>query len=496
MGWWRRLGLRGRLMLVGTVGIVAGLVVGSFAIIASMNFALQRTSDRAADTTVAAIVDMINQNDAVPVPRPLPVPAGQVAQVLDAQQRVYAGSANADRLVPLLHDDEQRTALGGQRVEVRGDRALQDEPLRVTAVRAGQYTVIVAVSIGSFNQSVDLLRRVLFISLPLLVLIIALVAWRVLGAAMRPVEVLRAGAERITGAGSEERLPVPVARDEIHRLAVTLNNMIDRLARSRNRQRAFVADAAHELRSPLASIRLQLEVAQRLGDWTAVGDDIMIDVDRLGRLIDDLLLLARADDEDNRKGLTFGPIELQDLLRGAAARYAEARVPVTVAPGRPVWTDGDPDALHRVLVNLIDNAARHARTGVRLAAVQAIDRVLVTVTDDGAGIPEADRKRVFDRFTRLDDGRARDGGGTGLGLAIVRELVRRHGGQVTLADNRPGVRAELRLPSAAAPAEACPPEGPVEGDDETDHETDHETDQETDPDGPRAGRTAESPTGR
>jgi signal transduction histidine kinase len=134
-------------------------------------------------------------------------------------------------------------------------------------------------------------------------------------------------------------------------------------------------------------------------------------------------------------------------------------VPVTVAPGRPVWTEGDPDALHRILVNLVDNAVRHARTEVKLAAVHAIDSVLVTVTDDGKGIPEADRKRVFDRFTRLDDGRARDAGGTGLGLAIVRELVRRHKGRVTLADNNPGVRAELRLP-AVAPSEQ--PGQPIE----------------------------------
>jgi signal transduction histidine kinase len=310
--------------------------------------------------------------------------------------------------------------------------------MRVTAVKSGTQTVVVAVPVGSFNQSVSLLRTVLFIAQPLLVFVLMLVAWRVIGASLRPVESLRSGAERITGAHTEERLPVPVAHDEIHRLAETLNDMIDRLSRARARQRAFVADAAHELRSPLASIRVQLEVAQRLGDWTSVGDDILLDVDRLSRLVDDLLLLARAESE------TAAPrtaIDLDDLVKDVGARYG-----VEATSDGPLWTAGDPDAIMRVLVNLMDNAVRHARTTVRLGLARDAAHALITVVDDGKGIPEADRKRVFDRFTRLDDARARDAGGTGLGLAIVRELVRRHHGQVRLLDAHPGVRAEVRLP--------------------------------------------------
>jgi len=436
VGWWKRLGLRGRLMLVGTGGIVIGLAIGSVAIVAAMSYALQRTADRSADTTVTSIQEFIRQDGTVP--QPMPIPAGQVAQLLDDQGRVAAGSANADLLVPLLHPDELAAAVKGARVEVPGDRALQAEPMRVTAVKSGTQTIIVAVPVGSFNQSVSLLRTVLFIAQPLLVLVLMLVAWRVIGASLRPVESLRSGAERITGAHTEERLPVPASSDEIHRLAITLNDMIDRLARARARQRAFVADAAHELRSPLASIRVQLEVAQRLGDWTSVGDDILIDVERLSRLVDDLLLLARAESE------TAAPrtdVDLEELVKDVGSRYG-----VEATSDGPLWTVGDPDALLRVLVNLMDNAVRHARTTVRLGLARDAAHALITVVDDGKGIPEADRKRVFDRFTRLDDARARDAGGTGLGLAIVRELVRRHDGQVRLLDAHPGVRAEVRLP--------------------------------------------------
>ncbi|MBQ1015775.1 HAMP domain-containing histidine kinase, partial [Micromonospora sp. M51] len=269
----------------------------------------------------------------------------------------------------------------------------------------------------------------------------------------RPVEQLRRGAEEITGRAGAGRLPVPASADEIHRLAVTLNGMLDRLESARVRQRAFVSDAAHELRSPLTNIRTELEVAQRLADrtdWTAVTANLLTDTDRLSRLVDDLLLLARLDETPPTRGT--GPVELGALLADVAARYPSPPVRVT-PPASPLWTIGTVEELRRVLANLVDNAVRHADGSVVLAAEATGPDVgayhLVTVTDDGPGIPVADRERVFDRFTRLDDGRARDDGGAGLGLAIVRELVRRAGGSITLTDapQRQGLRVCLLLPA-------------------------------------------------
>jgi signal transduction histidine kinase len=240
-------------------------------------------------------------------------------------------------------------------------------------------------------------------------------------------------------------LPVPDGRDEVHRLAVTLNDMLARLETSRRKQRAFVADAAHELRSPLASMRTQLEVAQRLGartDWRATAEDLLVDTGRLSRLVDDLLLLARADDA-GRLAHRRQPVELRELVADLLARYPESRVVPVLVPGGEVWTAGDPDGLRRVVANVVDNAVRHA---VSQVTVEVRPGAVVTVTDDGAGIAPGERERVFDRFTRLDDARDRDSGGSGLGLAIVRELVRLHGGRVVLADAEPGVRAEVHLP--------------------------------------------------
>ena len=451
MRWWSRLSLRGRLVLLGTGGLVLALTIAGISLVLAMSYALRRTVDLEADRTASSIIAMIEEDGTLP--KPVPVPAGQVAQVLDRDGHVQAGSTEADLLTPLLRPDELHAARQGQRITLSGDRALRDQPLRAVARTVGppdnRRTVVVAVPIGDFNTSVGLLRTTLLVTYPVLMLILAGVGWRVVGAALRPVEQLRASAERITGAATEERLPVPLSRDEIHRLAVTLNDMLDRLAGSRARQRAFVADAAHELRNPLASMRVQLEVAQRLGDWATVGGDLLLDVERLSRLADDLLLLARADEGDMRRR-QVEPVELRSLLASLAER--PARVPVELAAGDgPVWIEADPDALRRIMLNLVDNALRHARSVVRLDAVADGDTVLVTVTDDGAGIPPADRERVFDRFRRLDDARARDAGGAGLGLPIVRELVRRHGGTVHLADAEPGVRAEVRLPEGGDP---------------------------------------------
>jgi signal transduction histidine kinase len=189
-----------------------------------------------------------------------------------------------------------------------------------------------------------------------------------------------------------------------------------------------------------------MEVAERLGERLPPAD-LLPDVQRLRRLIDDLLLLARADEGDPRLRRA-DRVDLAGLLRDVAAAHAGARVPVAVHNGQPQWTVADPDALRRVVENLVSNAVRHATSRVDLAVAAVSTGVELTVTDDGPGIPEADRERVFDRFTRLDDARARDGGteGAGLGLAIVRELVRLLGGTVTLEDARPGVRARVRLP--------------------------------------------------
>jgi signal transduction histidine kinase len=446
MTWFRRLTLRGRLILIGSVGLAVGLLLGGLLLVTVLRFVLIRAVDNGARGTADDIASLISANA---LADPIPTAGTQYIQVLDRQDRIRAASIGADRLRPVLHDDELAEARAGRVVVVPANRIGLTGELRVVVAQSGVDTIVVAAPDHDVQESVLTVRDALLVAYPLLVGALAGLAWHVVGWALAPVEVLRQGAEEIS-AGKVGRLPVPEGDDEVHRLGLTLNRMLGRLDAARQRQRDFVADAAHELRSPIASLRTQLDVAAHIGEPASI-PDLAVEVDRLSRLVDDLLLLARAEEGDPRLRRRE-PVELTALLRDVVP--TGARVPVTVAPGDPQWTLGDPVALRQVFDNLVTNALRHASSRVTIAAGRSADRVVVTVTDDGPGIPAADRDRVFDRFTRLDDARTRDSGGAGLGLAIVRELVRLHGGTITLGDAAPGLRVAVALQPGSEPAAA------------------------------------------
>jgi signal transduction histidine kinase len=449
--WSARLSLRARLTLLGVVGVGLGLLAGGFAFYGALTHAVDRTLDSgalAAAEEVAALVE------AGRLPSPVPVSGAQVVQVVDAASRVVAGSATADRLTPLLRPDELQRALAGEALQVPGARAALAVPLRVRAVPAqgddGPVSVLVALPVGDVLAVRAALRTGLLTLFPLGLVAFGAVAWRVVGSTLRPVEELRSQAEQISGTARTERLEVPAAHDEVHALAVTLNQMLDRLAAGRARQRSFVADAAHELRSPLTSIRTQLEVAERLGEGGQLPAELLVDVERLSRLVEDLLLLARAD-ADTRGPARTDRVEVGALLAEVAER-TPGRVPVAVRPGPPVTVLADPEELRRLVQNLVDNAVRHAGSAVELRAGAAQGRVRVLVLDDGPGLPAEERERVFERFTRRDDARSRDVGGSGLGLPIARELAARAGGTVRLGDAEPPwtLQAVVELPLAAS----------------------------------------------
>jgi signal transduction histidine kinase len=452
VSWWRRLSLRARLVLLGTAGLAGAFVAGILIMVAVLEFTLTRIQDAGALQTgrdVAALVD------ADRLPQVVPAGGTTIVQVVDGEGRVRAASAGADRLVSGLDLSEIAAVRAGARHYLPGERFSIDGIVRVVGLPAGSaadpVTVVVAIPASELRDAVGLVRVVLAVGFGVLLVVLAFAAWRVVGSTLRPVEALRVGAARISGTSGAGSLPVPESRDEIHRLAVTLNDMLDRLEAGRLRQRAFVADAAHELRNPLASMRTQLEVARRTGDASGLVPDLLADVERLSRLVDDLLLLARADDAGGIALRRRAPVDLAEVVRETCDGYAGARVPVGVSANGPVIVEGDPDALRRVVANLLDNAVRHARTSARVNVADDGSEAVVTVADDGPGIAAADRVRAFERFTRLDEGRARDSGGAGLGLAIVAELVRLHGGRVGLDDASPGLVAEVRLPRAHHP---------------------------------------------
>ena len=452
------LSLRVRLMIIGLAGVSTALIMGGLAFFGALTYSVDRTLDSETLASAEEVAQMVNENR---LPSPIPVSGAQVVQVVDAQQRVIGGSLTADRLTPLLRPNELATALAGKAVVLDGARLGISGPLRVRAIQAGPAAAPVSITVGlPFGDVLatrTALRNALLITFPLLLAALALIAWRVIGWTLQPVEQLRAGAEkisrtrRISRPAGSERLPVPPAADEIRALAITLNEMLDRLAEAQERQRSFVADAAHELRSPLASIQAQLEVAQRLGEGGTLPADLMMDVKRLSGLVEDLLLLARAD-ADTRPPARLFPVDAGELVSEVVLTYSDARVPVTVAVAEQLAAMVDAEELRRAVGNLIDNAVRHARTRVAVAAFLDHDQTVISVSDDGPGIASEDRERVFERFTRLDDARGRNSGGAGLGLAIVRELITRAGGSVVLTDAEPhwNTRVQLRLPMAEA----------------------------------------------
>jgi signal transduction histidine kinase len=327
---------------------------------------------------------------------------------------------------------------------------------RTVDTPAGRLTVTAAAPVDQVARSVDALRERLWIGLPALIALVALVAWVLVGRALRPVDAMRAEVDEITGSTMHRRVPEPATGDEIGRLARTMNAMLARLDATATRQRRFVSDASHELRSPVAAIRTSLEVARRTperADWPAVADTALIEEARLEALLDDLLLLA-AHDENGSEPIHPKPVNLTALATTEARR--PRRVPVDVihwpADGEPLEVAALEDQLAHAVSNLVDNAARYATSVVHITLSSFDGTVRIVVDDDGPGIPPADRERVFERFTRLDDSRARPQGGTGLGLAVVRAIVSRHRGQIRIEDSPlGGARVVVELPAGSRP---------------------------------------------
>ncbi|MFE5588767.1 sensor histidine kinase [Streptomyces sp. NPDC056549] len=273
---------------------------------------------------------------------------------------------------------------------------------------------------------------------------------------LRPVEAIRRELADITGQSLDRRVPVPATGDVIARLAVTTNDTLDRLEQASARQQEFAADAAHELRSPLAALRAQLETALRhpetVTDWSSVVRESAADVVRLQALADDLLLLTshRATASDGE------PVDLaalaEDLVREHQHLPDAKGLRLTCEAPSPALVHGNATRLERLLRNLLTNACRHAASEIEVAVGTDGSQVVLTVTDDGPGIPPADRARVFDRFTRLDASRTRASGGAGLGLPIARDIAMHHDGTLTIGDTTRGARLVARFPADARPS--------------------------------------------
>jgi signal transduction histidine kinase len=388
-GWWLRRSVRARIVLSAAVPLSVALVVGSVAVAAVFTAGRIHDLDQQTQAEADQVSALVSSGQ---LPTTLPVPAGStlLVQVLGTDGAVLAAGPSASRIAPLAPVD-----ITG-RVSTDEEGSYAGVPLRLRTMRAGDRTVVVAAPLGDVRRALHALRLVLLLVVPLLLVTVAMVLWWVVGLALRPVDRLVAQQER------------------------------------------FVADAAHELRSPLTALRLQLDVAREHPtaiDVPQLLDDLEDSTQRMGRLVEDLLALARW---TGGRALRRSPVDLTELAG---------------ALGPPVIVHGDQDALKRLVDNLLANAHRHAGT-VRVTTSLHSGTAVLDVDDDGPGIAEADRSRVFERWVRLDDARTRAGGGAGLGLALVREVARMHGGKVSVQDSPlGGARLHVELPHHPRAAE-------------------------------------------
>jgi signal transduction histidine kinase len=433
---WSRVGLRARLTLIATAALAVGLAAGSLLLLHGFASSRLHAIDSSSSTVAANLASLAA---AGALPPTLPAQAGQSAQVLTATGSVLAVSPGTSHTLPLVPKPvmidlahrgpqsrpvDQVAATGVNRVLVRS----------ATSSLGTRYVVVVE-SLQDERATLHSLRRFVAIAAPTLLVLVGATLWLLLGRALGAVSDLGRSAEAITDPAGGIRLPLPDSRDEIRALAVTLNAMLERLAAAAARERQFVADVAHELRSPLASMHTQLEVGLRHPDTDTRAELVagtLQDTERLAGLVEDLLVLARLEAEPTT-GMTA--VDLGELGH------------VTTSEHHVVI--GDRHALARALDNLVGNAHRHA-DGRVVVSVQRVgpDTVEIRVDDDGPGVPAADRLRIFERFVRLDDARARDDGGSGLGLAIVAATATAHGGSIRVEDSDlGGARFILSLPA-------------------------------------------------
>ena len=316
-----------------------------------------------------------------------------------------------------------------------------------------QFFVVVARSAEPADRTVSALRRAVLIGIPLLAAFVAGLAWWLTGRSLRPVDVMRRQVDEISAVDLSRRVSEPRSTDEIGQLAATMNSMLERLDRSQKSQEQFVSDAAHELRTPLASIAAQLDVDNAhpsSADRVVTAGNVRGEVTRLQSLIDGLLASARNQDAKQQVEMPAVLLDLDVVAATSVARVARPNHVAVDQRGISVGTiRGDEPALASAIDNLLANAFRHAVSLVAVAVGTDEAGVWLTVDDDGTGVALANRERIFDRFVRLDEARSKDAGGSGLGLALARETAQRHNGSLQVEESAlGGARFVLRLPAA------------------------------------------------
>ncbi|OBF81174.1 two-component sensor histidine kinase [Mycobacterium sp. 852002-51163_SCH5372311] len=447
-------GIATRAAAVSAAVVLAALALATAGLLALLYFLLLSGVDDATGARVTDIVTALRVKAPAQLDESLMTTNQRVAavQVVDGDGHVVRRSSGAptSALAPAgLFGPTLKSGLPDD-VSPGDDMRLAGQTV---GTPAGTYTVVV----GGASEAVEGIVRTVAILLaavsPLMIAVATFGSYALVKRSLRSVDAIRSRVAEISVSDLSERVPVPESRDEIAALAGTMNAMLERVEAGHLAQRQFVGDASHELRSPLTTIIYALELVEshpELLDIDMATSTLLPEAHRMKVLVEDLLLLARADEIG--LAIPTEEVRLADIVESAAARLRrETTLAIDTDIDGRTRVIGDEAALARMVRNLADNAARHAASRIELSVHEANGvkgQVVFVIADDGPGIPEAERNRVFDRFVRLDTDRSRQSGGSGLGLAIVAEIVRAHHGSITISD-RPGggARITVTIPS-------------------------------------------------
>jgi len=428
---------------VAAITVVAVALVGvSFWLVAHQSSSLteniQTTSILRAQDLVSAL-----QEGTLPVDLAVQIEDSGFVQVVDSSGNVVASSTNVTGELPIdpkPHRDKTRFAYTLDESPA-GDSSFRVVGLQ-TQTSIGLFTVYVGSSLEPVSDATSSLISALLLVMPLLVLFVGLVTWLVISLAMRPVDSITKQVDEITSKDLHRRVPEPRSSDEISDLAKTMNKMLERLEDSDRRQRSFIGDVSHELRSPLTGLRAQLEVHQahpNTADWREVTGEVLEEVTRMEQLIGDMLLLATVDSGQTQ--IVYETIDLNQIVAREVNKLSKnSKIHFELLANSSLWVEGSALHLARLVRNLLENADRFARANVTVRLSHEEHVVRLEVCDDGPGIPTDARETIFGRFTRLDESRSRPSGGAGLGLTIVREIALLHHATVWVEDNAPGAR--------------------------------------------------------
>jgi signal transduction histidine kinase len=438
--------IRVRVTLVAVSVALLATTIGSVLFVLSLHRSLEAGLVSTAHEEISAIAAQLADGAS---PQQVVITGGDdvVVQLIAADGRVIASDHRATMHRPLM------TSPGAANdMAVPGQKDLYTAVARRVRDNGSVDLIVVGRSTEQTDRARNVTAALLVVAVPTVVAALGLIVWLSIGRALRPVEAMRREADSITSAHLHRRLRLPPGSDEIPRLAVTLNEMLDRIDQSHQVQRQFISDASHELRSPLSTIRQSAEVARSYPDRVSIeslADDVLAESDRLTSLVNALLLLARLDNTEPTAA--DEPVDVDDLVLTEVDRIragaGDIRFDVSQLSGGQVH--GSPVLLRQVVQNLLDNAVRHAESQVSVSLHERVGWVELYVDDDGVGVPVDERTHVFERFVRLDQARAREAGGAGLGLAIVRKIVDASGGTVELG-SAPlgGARFSVTLPAA------------------------------------------------